>query len=142
MIKFTKKVSKNINILLNGAYADKICSKCTFIARMYLSFLNFEYPQSYTRFSNIRKKRVFLQATVCNHCFLFRIPFLELGFIMPNFARLEKPDFDKTEKSEENVKIFMSHSLDYVLSIKRPRIIKTHLPLELLPIKLLDTCKV
>ena len=31
LINFTKKVSKNINILLNGAYADKICSKCTFM---------------------------------------------------------------------------------------------------------------
>ena len=71
-----------------------------------------------------------------------RIPFLELGLIMPDFARSEKPDLDKTEKNEENAKKFMSHSLDYVLSLKRPRIIKTHLPLELLPANLLETCKV
>ena len=70
------------------------------------------------------------------------VPFLELGLIMPNFARSEKPDFDSTEKNEENAKKFMSHSLDYVLSLKRPRIIKTHLPLELLPANLLETCKV
>ena len=67
---------------------------------------------------------------------------MELGLTMPNFARLEKPDFDKTEKNEENAKRFMSHSLDYVLSLKRPRIIKTHLRLELLPVNLLETCKV
>ena len=54
----------------------------------------------------------------------------------------EKPDFDKTEKNEENVLKFMSHSLEFVLSLKRPRIIKTHLPIELLPKKLLETGKV
>ena len=54
----------------------------------------------------------------------------------------EEPDFDKTEKNEENVLKFMSHSLDFVLSLKRPRIIKTHLPIDLLPKKLLDTGKV
>ena len=72
----------------------------------------------------------------------FRIPFLELGIIKPKHTMCEKPDFDKTEKNEENVLKFMSHSLDFVLSLKRPRIIKTHLPIELLPKKLLDTGKV
>ena len=72
----------------------------------------------------------------------FRIPFLELGIIKPKHTMCEKPDFDKTEKNEENVLKFMSHSLDFVLSLKRPRIIKTHLPIELLPIKLLETGKV
>ena len=71
-----------------------------------------------------------------------RIPFLELGIIKPKHTMCEKPDFDKTEKNEENVLKFMSHSLDFVLSLKRPRIIKTHLPIELLPKKLLDTGKV
>ena len=54
----------------------------------------------------------------------------------------EKPDFDMTEKNEENVLKFMSHSLDFVLSLNRPRIIKTHLPIELLPKKLLEIGKV
>ena len=31
---------------------------------MYLLFFNFDYPQSYTRFSNVSKKRVFLIGTV------------------------------------------------------------------------------
>ena len=31
---------------------------------MYLSFLNVDYLQSYTRFSNVSKKRVFLIGTV------------------------------------------------------------------------------
>ena len=54
----------------------------------------------------------------------------------------EKPDFDMTEKNEENVLKFMSHSLDFVLSLNRPRIIKTHLSIELLPKKLLEIGKV
>ena len=31
---------------------------------MYLSFFNFDYSQSYARFSNVSKKRISLQATV------------------------------------------------------------------------------
>ena len=35
---------------------------------MYLSFFNFDYSQSYARFSNVSKKRISLQATVAEIC--------------------------------------------------------------------------
>ena len=79
----------------------------------------------------------------CNQ--FYRIPFLELGEITKfrfGFGHLPKPDFETTEKNEENVIGFIAHSMEYVASLKRPRLIKTHMPLELLPKKLLQTCKV
>ena len=75
----------------------------------------------------------------------YRIPFLELGPIRqsgPDRTKYPKPNFKTTEKNEENVKSFMAHSMDYVRQLQRPRIIKTHLGLELLPKDLLKTCKV
>ncbi len=74
----------------------------------------------------------------------YRIPFLELGEIFPSDLKVPEPDdFRNTPKDEINVKAFMSHSLTFVDKyLPRPRIIKTHLPLELLPKNLLDTCKV
>jgi hypothetical protein len=72
----------------------------------------------------------------------YRVPFLELGTIIPEEHRLPKPDFEKEEQTYENILKFMANSFEYVLSLKRPRIIKTHLPLELLPKSLLDTSKV
>ena len=73
----------------------------------------------------------------------YRIPFLELGELTkPKWGQLAKPDFETTEKNEENVIGFIAHSMEYVASLKRPRLIKTHMPLELLPKKLLQTCKV
>ena len=75
----------------------------------------------------------------------YRIPFLELGPIRqsgPDKEKYPRPNFKTTEKNEENVKSFMAHSMDYVQQLQRPRIIKTHLGLELLPKDLLKTCKV
>ena len=73
----------------------------------------------------------------------YRIPFLELGSITkPRFGNVPKPDFETAEKNEENVIGFIAHSMEYVASLKRPRLIKTHMPLELLPKKLLETCQV
>ena len=38
-------------------------------------FFNFEYPQSYTRFSNVSKKQAFLQGTVhtTHHCYNWKL---------------------------------------------------------------------
>ena len=60
----------------------------------------------------------------------------------PDRTKYPKPNFKSTEKNEENVRSFMAHSMDYVQQLQRPRIIKTHLGLELLPKDLLKTCKV
>ena len=59
----------------------------------------------------------------------------------PDRTKYPKPNFKSTEKNEENVRSFMAHSMDYVQQLQRPRIIKTHLGLELLPKDLLKTCK-
>ena len=75
----------------------------------------------------------------------FNLSLLELGPIRqsgPDKEKYPKPNFKTTEKNEENVKSFMAHSMDYVQQLQRPRIIKTHLGLELLPKYLLKTCKV
>lgn len=72
----------------------------------------------------------------------YRIPFLELGHLLPKHMKTPLPEFATAEHNEENVVSFMSHSVKYVASLDRPRIIKTHLPFDLLPKNLLDTCKV
>jgi len=41
-----------------------------------------------------------------------------------------------------NLKHFLPHSLSYVERMPRPRFVKTHLPLSLLPEDLLDKAKV
>ena len=86
-----------------------------------------------------------LSQAQCNQ--FYRIPFMELGYILRASAwrdakTFQRPDFEKTPKNEENAMNYMAHSLEYVQSLTRPRIIKTHLPLELLPSGLLDACKV
>ena len=73
-----------------------------------------------------------------------RIPFMELQFgmrqIIPNVQKLPD-DFDF--ENCRDVMLLQLNSFDYVQrGLKRPRIIKTHLPLDLLPKNLLDTCKV
>ena len=72
----------------------------------------------------------------------YRVPFMELGYVRPNFTGATKPNFETDEKDEENLEGFMSHSFSYVLNMQRPRFIKTHLPLEVLPKNLLQKAKV
>ncbi len=72
----------------------------------------------------------------------YRVPFLELGSIRRSILS-EDPGYPEgADFNEENVTRFMLYSEDFVDKMKRPRIIKTHLPLSLLPDKLLETCKV
>lgn len=71
----------------------------------------------------------------------YRVPFLEIGSIRALDPELKCPTEDM-ERNEENLKCFQTFSVDYVKNMKRPRIIKTHLPLSLLPENLLDKCKV
>eukprot|EP00095_Tigriopus_kingsejongensis_P000451 snap_masked-scaffold217_size252476-processed-gene-0.6 protein:Tk00451 transcript:snap_masked-scaffold217_size252476-processed-gene-0.6-mRNA-1 annotation:"hypothetical protein DAPPUDRAFT_231919" len=69
----------------------------------------------------------------------YRIPFLELASIRP---KADQPYPDGKERNEDNLPLFQMHSLRYAESMPRPRVIKTHLPLCMLPEKLLTTCKV
>lgn len=78
-----------------------------------------------------------------NYNQFYRVPFLEVELILPSFLHVHpQPDFKNLEKNEDNLLKFMTHSFQYVETMQRPRIIKTHLPLELLPRDILDTCKV
>ena len=78
----------------------------------------------------------------------FRVPFLELDSIVKSYPIKEQEieEFEKypegMQRNEETVNWFMKHSMEYANRLNRPRIIKSHLPLSLLPNKLLDTCKV
>ena len=76
----------------------------------------------------------------CNQ--FYRIPFLELGHILPEELKGPRPNFKTDEKNESNATSFMAHSFEYVQQLERPRLIKTHLALEVLPKNLLKTCKV
>eukprot|EP00095_Tigriopus_kingsejongensis_P005683 snap_masked-scaffold1292_size50302-processed-gene-0.0 protein:Tk05683 transcript:snap_masked-scaffold1292_size50302-processed-gene-0.0-mRNA-1 annotation:"hypothetical protein DAPPUDRAFT_231919" len=69
----------------------------------------------------------------------YRIPFLELASIRPE---ADQPYPDGKERNEDNLPLFKMHSLRYAEALPRPRVIKTHLPLCMLPEKLLTTCKV
>lgn len=74
----------------------------------------------------------------------FRVPFLELESLVPPEEDDRKVSYypENEEKSEETVRLFMSNSLEYARRMEKPRTIKTHLSLSILPDNLLDTCKV
>lgn len=76
----------------------------------------------------------------CNQ--FLRIPFLECAVISPVGKLPSKSASFNFRKSQENVKYAMANSIEYVKSMPRPRVIKTHLPLNLLPENILDVCKV
>ena len=65
----------------------------------------------------------------------YRAPFIEISAIMPEDQRPYPPE--GTERSQENRAWFQAHSLEFIRRAERPRIIKTHLPLSMLPDKLL-----
>ena len=70
----------------------------------------------------------------------YRIPFLELGTFLPPLENAPYPD--DLEKTPENLRVFIHHSIDYAIRQARPRVIKTHLPLSFLPDGLLDKARV
>ena len=70
----------------------------------------------------------------------YRIPFLEIENLKP--PSNEKFDLSALEQNEENLSAFQHNSIAFIENLPRPRIIKTHLPLDLLPDNLLDKCKV
>ncbi len=70
----------------------------------------------------------------------YRVPFIEIHGIIPPDPR-SYPEGEP--KNQENRVWFQAHSLEYIRRQKRPRIIKTHLPLSLLPKDVLQKkCKV
>ena len=68
-----------------------------------------------------------------------RTPFVEMqGLYTPESAE-EFKDFGKDKGIDMKA---MIETVDYTANMKSPRVIKTHLPFEMLPPNLLDTCKV
>ncbi len=61
------------------------------------------------------------------------------------FSRKEKQDASypaDAPKTSENVTRFIDHSYEFARRMPRPRMLKTHTPLSLLPEGLVDKCKV
>ena len=78
----------------------------------------------------------------------FRVPFLEFDSVLRSYP-IKKEDLKQFEEypdeiphNEETITWYLKHSMEYARRLPRPRIIKSHLPISLLPEKLLDTCKV
>ena len=68
-----------------------------------------------------------------------RSPFLEIEALDPSIEEyLPSGDKDKVELFERA----LVNSIEYASKAQSPRIIKTHMPIEMLPPNLLDTCKV
>ena len=69
-----------------------------------------------------------------------RTPFLEVEGLFTNENMIEGM---KAIGAEKGVNMdFMIDSVKFAANLPSPRVIKTHLPFEFLPPKLLDTCKV
>ena len=77
----------------------------------------------------------------------FRCPFLESEYLIESYPTTVETakkfaSYPDVPCDVESINWYMRHSMEYTKKMARPRIIKTHLPLSLLPEKLLDTCKV
>lgn len=57
-------------------------------------------------------------------------------------ASLEDYPSDDVPKTEDTLRLFMHHSVEYVRRLPRPRFIKTHLAPSVLPEGLTEKCKV
>ena len=76
-----------------------------------------------------------------------RCPFLEREYLLeayPTTVETSKKfaPYPDVPCDVESANWYMRHSMEYTRKMTKPRMIKTHLPLNLLPEKLLDTCKV
>jgi len=78
----------------------------------------------------------------------FRVPFFEYDSVLRSYpiSKEDQKQFDEypedIPRNEETIRWYFKHSMEYARRLSRPRIIKSHLPISLLPEKLLDTCKV
>ena len=77
----------------------------------------------------------------------FRCPHLEMEYVLRSHPITEEDvkqfaSYPNVPCDLESANWYKKHSMEYTRRMARPRMIKTHLPLSLLPEKLLDTCKV
>ena len=71
-----------------------------------------------------------------------RAPFLELQGVANEEMIQARTDHIKDPFEKERIVKTLTNSVDEIANMPSPRIIKTHLPLEMLPPNLLGTCKV
>ena len=67
-----------------------------------------------------------------------KCPFLDLSFMM---SKLQKAELDVSKMDPVMAKMF-TDSLQFTVDMPSPRLIKTHLPLSVLPPNLLESAKV
>ena len=77
----------------------------------------------------------------------FRCPYLEREYVLESYPTTEETakkfaPYPDVPCDSESANWYMRHSMEYARRMAKHRMIKTHLPLNLLPEKLLDTCKV
>ncbi len=76
----------------------------------------------------------------------YRVPFVELGTLREMRRDRSLPPIpaypEGKEEDDANLNDFILHSVEFARRLRRPRILKSHLPLSLLPDGILDTCKV
>ena len=77
----------------------------------------------------------------------FRFPYFELQYFLKGLLTSEEDakqfaEYPNIPCSAKSRSWYTKHSMEYVRKMARPRMIKSHLPLSLLPDNLLETCKV
>ena len=70
----------------------------------------------------------------------YRFPNLEFEYVLNPASKPYPPE--ETPQDDEHLREFLHHSCKFADKLPRPRMIKSHLPISLLPDKLLDTAKV
>ena len=77
----------------------------------------------------------------------FRFPYFELQYFLKGHLTSEEDakqfaEYPNVPCSAKSKTWYTKHSMEYTRKMARPRMIKSHLPLSLLPDNLLETCKV